>query len=141
MFAYVISKIWCCIFKYGGDLLYAYLVILAFSALLQSAVLLGKKLQPHAALFKKKKKVLDCVIYCSHFTVSPHSQLRLPALYFISSYRGSARHVLTLFPICCKYPYTEMLKADSQKSHYPDSCAKFKSIFILLKVGDAARTS
>lgn len=51
------------------------------------------------------KKVLDCVIYCLPLTVTPHSELRLPALYFISSYRGPARHVLTFFPICCKYPY------------------------------------
>lgn len=59
----------------------------------------AKKVQPHTALLLKK--VLACVIYCLHFTVTPHSELRLPALNFISSYRGSARHVLTPFPICC----------------------------------------
>lgn len=38
MFAYVISQIQCWIFRYGGGLLYAYLLVLAFSALLQSAL-------------------------------------------------------------------------------------------------------
>lgn len=104
MFAYVISQIRCWILRCGGGLLYAYLS-LHLVHFFEVLYCWGKNLQPHAALLKKN--VLDCVIYL-HFTVTPHSELRLPALYFTSSHRGSARHVLTLFPICCKYSYTEM---------------------------------
>lgn len=62
-FAYAITKIWCWIFKYEGNLLYAYFLILAFSALLQNAVLLGKKHFNHMQLyFKKSVRLCDLLL-------------------------------------------------------------------------------
>lgn len=138
MFAYVISQIQCWIFRYGGGLLYAYLLVLAFSALLQSALQLGEKIFNHMQLYLKK-----CVRLCDLLTFYSNLTFRTEttsSVLYQQPQRFCKACTNTFSNLLQVSLHRNELKIDSQKSSYPDSRAKFKSIFVLLKVGDAVRT-